>query len=190
MTMKKQRQSITEKEHKKLLAMLKGADIRESKRKNLMITFILLYFTGMRISEIRALKVKDLKTLLEKKELVINTSKTHDQRKIFLSKDFEKALKTCSRLQEPDENFLIQKHSYPTSTIHEKSFIMSVNRFMKETLGAGYTSHAYRRGILTDMAAKSINPKVMMAFINHKSIKTTMSYIQPTDAMIKNALIR
>ena len=184
------KQSVTTKDYKRLISIVKGADIRESKRENLKITFILLYYTGMRISELRPLKVKDLKTLLEQKELIIKTSKTKDERKIFLSKEFEKALRNCKRINEPDNHFIIQKHSYPTSTLHEKSFIMSVNKFMKENLGQGFTSHSFRQGILTDMAAKQINPKVIMKFINHRSIKTTLRYIKPTDDMVKDALIR
>lgn len=61
---------------------------------------------------------------------------------------------------------------------------------MKEVLGAGYTSHSLRQGLLTEMGSKTINTKTISKFIGHVDIKTAMRYINPTDADIMNSLIR
>ena len=182
--------SITSKEYKKLLAQSKGQDMREYKRQNLLNTFIILYYTGLRLNEIQNLNIKDIQELLKEGELKIYTSKTKSERKLYLSKDFEKDILKYFNLEQDSLNKVIQKHNYKRSSIHEKSYVMLINKFMKETLGDSYTSHSFRQGILTEMASKGINVKIMAKFINHKNVSTTLRYVTPTDDDVKNAMIR
>ncbi len=70
------RENITEVEHQKLLTYLNGKeDLTINTKNNLRRTFILLYFTGMRVNEVKQLKVKDINTIYEKEELIIVTHK-------------------------------------------------------------------------------------------------------------------
>ena len=79
------RENITEVEYQKLLTYLNGKeDLTTNTKNNLRRTFILLYFTGMRINEVKQLKVKDINTIFEKEELIIVTHKT--RKKTFLFK--------------------------------------------------------------------------------------------------------
>ena len=62
---------------KKLLTYLNGKeDLTTNTKNNLRRTFILLYFTGMRVNEVKQLKVKDINTIFEKEELIIVTHKS------------------------------------------------------------------------------------------------------------------
>lgn len=61
---------------------------------------------------------------------------------------------------------------------------------MKHVLGAGYTSHSFRQGLITEMGSRSVNPKIIQSFIGHKNINTTLGYIKPTSDDVKNALVR
>ena len=61
---------------------------------------------------------------------------------------------------------------------------------MKSILGAGYTSHSFRQGLISEMGAKGINAKIISKFIGHSDVKTTMHYIKPTDDDVKGAMIR
>ena len=61
---------------------------------------------------------------------------------------------------------------------------------MKSILGAGYTSHSFRQGLISEMGAKGINAKIISKFIGHSDVKTTMRYINPTDDDLKNAIVR
>ena len=55
------RENITEVEYQKLLTYLNGKeDSTTNTKNNLKRTFILLYFTGMRVNEVKQLKVKDI----------------------------------------------------------------------------------------------------------------------------------
>ena len=80
------RENITEVEYQKLLTYLNGKeDLTTNTKNNLRRTFILLYFTGMRVNEVKQLKVKDINTIFEKEELIIVTHKTRKERKLFFS---------------------------------------------------------------------------------------------------------
>jgi integrase/recombinase XerD len=78
-------------------------------KNNLKRTFILLYFTGMRINEVKQLKVKDINTIFEKEELIIVTHKTRKERKLFFSKEAIKQIKKHFVFNDDskDEDFII-----------------------------------------------------------------------------------
>lgn len=64
------RENITEVDYQKLLVYLNGkVNLTSNTKNNLKRTFVLLYFTGMRINEVKQLKVKNINTIFEKKEL-------------------------------------------------------------------------------------------------------------------------
>ncbi len=67
-------------------------DLRRNTKKNLLRTFVFLYYTGARLNELQTLKVKDVKRLLEKGELFLFTQKTDSQRKLYLSSRFKNDL--------------------------------------------------------------------------------------------------
>ena len=61
---------------------------------------------------------------------------------------------------------------------------------MKDALGDGFTSHSFRQGLISEMASKSVNVKIISQFIGHSDVKTTLHYVKPTDNDIENALVR
>jgi len=75
-------------------------------------------------------------------------------------------------------------------SLHPLTFIAQVNTVMKSILGAGYTSHSFRQGLITEMGAKGINVKIISQFIGHSDVKTTMRYIKPTDDDVRGAMVR
>lgn len=61
------RENITEVEYQKLLIYLNGKEnLTTNTKNNLKRTFILLFYTGMRINEVKQLKVKDIDTIIQK----------------------------------------------------------------------------------------------------------------------------
>jgi len=188
--MKAIKENINSKEFKKLMIYTRGReDLRQNTKKNLLRTFVFLYYTGARLNELQTLKVKDVKRLLEKGELFLFTQKTDSQRKLYLSSRFRHDLLNLN-IEEDEENRLIQRAGYPKSSMHPLSYIAIVNKFIKETLGPNYTSHSFRQGLLTEMAAKGINVQIMAKFVGHSSFKTTLNYVTPTDEMIMSSLVR
>ena len=186
------RENITEIEYQKLLTYLNGKEnLTANTKSNLKRTFILLYYTGMRINEVKQLRVKDIYTIFEKEELIIITHKTRRERKLFFSKEASKQIRKHFVFDEysKDDDFIITVKGDTSKTPSSSTFISKMNKFIQEVLGHRYSSHSFRAGIITDMA-KSINPKFIKEFIGHSDIKTTMRYIRPTSEDLKKCLIR
>jgi len=193
-TVKRIKENIKETEYKRLVTFVRGDEaIRESTRTNLLRTFTILYYTGMRLNELQDLRISDIKELLEQGTVKIFLQKTKSERKLYLTKDFKKQLeKLFDFTIEEDTNRVICKGSNKNkkTAINNIVFIQQVNKYIKNILGSGYTSHSFRQGIISEFGAKGVNIKIISKFVGHSDVKTTMRYITPTDEDIMSNLIR
>ena len=194
-TLKRIKESVTEHEYKKLLSAVRGDEsLRENTKDNLLRAFTILYFTGLRLNELQQMKLLHIKELLEDGETKLLLPKTKSERKLFAGDEFKKQLKKLFAIT-ADTDLQIKVISKGSSqskkeSIHPLTFIAQVNDVMKSILGAGYTSHSFRQGLISEMGAKGINTKIISKFIGHADVKTTMGYIKPTDEDVKGAMIR
>ena len=190
---KRIKESITKDEYRKLIHYtLNDPKIKETSRTNLICTFTILYYLGMRINELQELRLYHIQELLDTGATKLILPKTNSERKLFASREFKKELKPLFEEQLLDDDLqkrIITKKS-SNSAINPIVFIKQVNSKMKEVLGNGYTSHSFRQGLITQMASKQINVKIISKFIGHSDVKTTMRYIKPTDEDLKGAMIR
>jgi len=186
------KENITSIEYKKLMTFTRGDEtLRENTKMNLLRTFTILFYTGLRLNELKELRIKHIQELLDNGVLKIELSKTSSERKLYLSDEFRKQLVKLFDFENEDfENRVIAKGSNKRSTINNITFIQQINKFLLKVLGDGYTSHSFRQGLLTEMGSKGINVKIMSHFIGHKNVTTTMRYVKPTDDDILNCLIR
>lgn len=188
------KENITEVEFKKLMASVRGSEsLRLNTKSNLLRTFVILFYTGMRLNELQDLRVKDIKELLENGTVKIFLKKTSSERKLYLTKDFKKQLEKLFDFDiEDDTNRVISKGANKTkkTPINHIVFIQQVNKFIKDILGTGYTSHSFRQGIISEFGAKGVNIKIISKFVGHSDVKTTMRYITPTDEDIMMNLVR
>jgi integrase len=187
------KESITKEEYKKLLHFTSNdINIKDNSKQNLLRTFTILYFTGLRLNELQQMKLQHIKELLENGVTKLILPKTKSERKLFASTQFKKELKPLfeEQLQRDtlDKRIITKKST--NSSINSDVFIKQVNSKIKEILGDGYTSHSFRQGLITQMGAKGINAKIISKFIGHSDVKTTMGYIKPTDDDVKGAMIR
>lgn len=191
---KKIKENITEVEYKKLMSFTRGNEtLRNNTKLNLLRTFTILFFTGLRLNEVQELKIINIKNLIENKNVKIDISKTSTQRKLYLTNSFQKELlKLFDFKNELDDNKIISKGSDKNkrTSINKIVFIQQVNKTIKEILGEGFSSHSFRQGLITEMGSKSINIKIISQFVGHKNVSTTMGYMKPTDEQILNNLIR
>lgn len=191
--LKRIKESITEVEYKKLMNAVRGDEsIRENSRSNLLRTFTILYFTGLRLNELQQMKLWHIKELMEGGTCKLIMPKTNSERKLFAGEEFKKQLKKLFQLDEDLDTRVISKGSAKNGRtgINHDVFIKQVNKVMKSVLGDGYTSHSFRQGLITEMGAKQINTKIISKFIGHSDVKTTMRYINPTDDDLKGAMVR
>jgi integrase len=193
-SIKRIKENITEIEFKKLMASTRGNEnIRANTKSNLLRTFVILYYTGMRLNELQDLRIKDIKELLDNGTVKIFLKKTSSQRKLYLTKEFKKQLlKIFNFCNEDDENRIICKGSVKSKrgSINSIVFIQQVNKFINDVLGSGFTSHSFRQGLISEFGAKGVNIKIISKFVGHSDVKTTMRYITPTDEDIFMNLIR
>jgi len=90
---KRIKENITQVEFKKLMASVRGSEsLRVNTKSNLLRTFVLLYYTGMRLNELQDLRVKDIKELLDIGTVKVFLKKTSSERKLYVTKDFKKQL--------------------------------------------------------------------------------------------------
>ena len=69
--------SITKEEYKKLLNFTSNdINIKDNSKQNLLRTFTILYFTGLRLNELQEIKLSHIKELLEKGETKLILPKT------------------------------------------------------------------------------------------------------------------
>lgn len=182
--------NVTKTEYILLIENIKGSNLREQTKRNLLFTYVLLYYTGMRLNEVQGLNVKDVIALL-KDDLIIHTDKTDSERKLYISEKGKRdIIKLLGEYLNSPNDKVIQKLGHPNSSIHPISYINLVNKHMKKVLGDRFTSHSFRQGLITEMGARSVNPKIIQHFIGHKSIKTTLNYITPSKEDIQNSLVR
>lgn len=192
MSTKKIKKSITEKEYRFLMNYTRGDEsLKTFNRDRFLKIFSFLYFSGIRINEISQIKFKHIEEIFKKGETVIVTHKTKSERVLFFS---ENAIKEIRKYFDPSQNdeedFVVCSWGNPKTKLHDISLINLVNKYMKKILGEGFTSHSFRQGILTEMGAKSINPKIMQSFIGHSDVKTTLRYVKPTSNDVKASLVR
>ncbi len=187
------KESIMEVDYKKLMTYLRGDEgIQDNTKINLMRTFTLLYYTGARLNELLQLSNSDIQKIMLTNELIIKTHKTKNERKIYFT---DQALKEIKKLffninEEKSDYKIIRSKGKPYQSPHNITYIQQINKYMKSILGDRYTSHSFRQGLITEMAIKGINVKIIKEYIGHSDVKTTLKYVKPSKIDIKDALVR
>jgi len=189
---KRVKKSVTEKEYKKLMASVRGdEDIKSFNQKRFLKIFSILYYSGLRVNEITQIKYSHIAQIIETSETIIISHKTSRERVLYFSDNAIKEIKKYFIHEESElNNYCITSWSNPQKTFHEVSLIQLVNKYMKNILGDNFTSHSFRQGLITEMGSKSINPRVIQAYIGHKSVSTTLNYIRPSESDIRDSLVR
>lgn len=192
---KRIKESVTELEYKKLMNAVRGNDsMRNTTKQNLLRTFTILYFTGLRLNELQQMRLHHIRDLLEQGSCKLILPKTNSERKLFAGDKFKKQLLKLIEITTVSDldGRVISKGSSKSKRIgiNHDVFIKQVNKVMKFVLGEGYTSHSFRQGLITEMGSKQINTKIISKFIGHSDVKTTMRYINPTDEDLKGAMVR
>lgn len=188
--MKRVRYSIGSDEYKRLITYTMGdCSLKLHSRKKLLKIFGVLYYTGIRLNEIAYITVAKLREIIKNEGGIIYTSKKDKQRQLYFS---EEACKSIKKLIKDDagENYIATSWNKTTTPMHHISLIQMVNKYMLKVLGAGYTSHSFRQGIITEMFRAKVSTAEVQKFIGHSDPATTLRYAKPTDADVKNSLVR
>jgi integrase/recombinase XerD len=181
---------ILAKQYQTLKTYINGMDTFETTKVKWLRSVEILYMSGMRVSEILDLKIKDIKSGIDKSELSVFVKKQKVIRHIPLSEKSVKILKKLIDGETDMGGYLIHKRNSIKCGLNPNGFTKEFNDLIQTVLGENYSSHSFRKGIITEMGVRGINPTIIKEFINHKNISTTLNYIKPTSDDIRNSLLR
>lgn len=153
----------------------------------------LTFYAGLRISEVAALKYSDVvaadSTIKTEIFLAADQVKAGHARTVFVSDKLRKELATyAATLKRIDQDqlpfFRTQKRQgFSANTLCQHFFWM-----YKRAGIAGASSHSGRRTFITTLASKGVGVRVLAALAGHRSIQTTMRYIDCSDDMKRAAV--
>ena len=189
--MKRIRHSVGSAEYKKLIThAMSDVTLKEHTRKKLLRIFGVMYYTGIRVNEIAHITIGKLLQLTTEQGGVIYTSKKDKERKLYLSAEACKKLKQLIKDETNPDAHIASSWNKPTTPMHKISLIKLVNDYMKKVLGAGYTSHSFRQGLISQMLEAQIATPAVRDFIGHADAATTLKYAKATDEYIHSSLVR
>ena len=160
---------ILEREYKILKSYINGLETFETTKIKWLRSLEILYMGGMRVSEILDIKIKDIKDGIEKSV---------------------KVLKKLIENETDINGYFIHKRNNVRNNLNSIGFTKDFNQLIQIVLGKNYSTHSFRKGIITEMGVSGINPKIIQHFVSHKNISTTLNYINPTSDDIRNSLLR
>ncbi len=137
----------------------------------------LLYGSGLRVSEVCNLKIKDLDFM--NLSLKIRDSKGHKDRITLLSEKTVESLKNLTEGRGGNEYIFLTLHKrkYTIRTVQK---IFS-NALQKTSLKKKPTCHTLRHCFATHLLELGTDLTTIKNLLGHKSVKTTMVYIKLAD---------
>lgn len=145
----------------------------------------LLHVSALRVSEMLDIRTSDIIKAVESGVLRVYISKQDKMRDIPLSVLSVNKLKN-SLDDEYEEYYLSNAQG---AALNSKGFTAEINKFIKATLGVGYSSHGFRIGTIEAMVENKVDPRTVQEFIGHANVSTTLGYYDPSENTIRKALV-
>jgi integrase/recombinase XerD len=187
---KRNSKPILNQQYKILKSYINGLDTFQTTKTKWIRSLEILFMSGMRVSEILDIRIKSIIDAIDNGELSIYVKKQKIIRHIPLSDKSVKILKRLIDGETDVDGYFIHRRNCVKGKLNPNGFTKEFNDLIQTVLGDNYSSHSFRKGIITEMGTNGINPKIIQHFISHKNISTTLNYINPTTDDIRNALLR
>jgi len=176
------REAINEKEFQETLKLVQQNHFVAGRKKG---ALILLYVTGLRVSNLLKFTVKNMKEFFDKGETLIDLIKKGKKKhNVVLSEKSCQLIKTNHQhffqLMESknDEQYLFTTTANLHKPINRSSFDTELNKVLikaSHKFQKHIRTHSFRASIITDFL-KSTPIDVVKEIIGHKDIKTTLHY--------------
>ena len=146
----------------------------------------LLYSTGLRVSEVANLKLKDIN--LKKSEIKILGKGNKERIVIFNNKSKEKII---SYLKNDKRYISIKKEALFQNKFKEALSTRSIQRILKKYLNfsginSKYSTHTLRHTFATHLLEGGADIKVIQQLMGHSSPETTKIYTHVSSSTLKN----
>jgi len=182
-----QAKTLTATELKQVLHVIKGSS-RYVERDLAMI--LLTHWCGMRVGEVAALRVCDVRNergdIHTEIRLSAADTKTNTARTVYVPEKMQRVLRDYLKVrgaQRSEFLFVSQK----SDCFSANTATQLLGRLYKRAGIYGARSHSGRRTFITQLAAKGVGVRVLAALAGHRSIQTTQHYIDVNDEMLRNA---
>ena len=152
---------------------------------NLRLLFDLLWITGGRISEILALRARDLQRRRSRYYLRVVRSK----RRRPLHESLPLPIELGLRLEE----FIRLRgleDDQPLFSMSRSTAWRKIRKLGEEVLGRRVTPHMFRHGRVYDLARQGTHPFVIAKLVGHADLQTTLGYFHPGEEDLLEAIER
>jgi integrase/recombinase XerD len=147
---------------------------------------------GMRIGEIAALKIGDVRGIdgraVEVIHLTKHQTKGNRSRRVFLSDELRKLLNTYLAQIEQLDNGRAFVRSTRTGGHFSNVSLSSRLKAIYESAGIKTSSHSGRRTFATALHERSVGIKTIQHLLGHANIQTTALYVEVRDDQLANAV--
>jgi integrase len=170
--------SLDEKIAKTSLLKNKSVKLELNKLEAIKAVITILIFTGLRISETRLITIGDIRKAIKYLSFVVYEQKKKKYRKVEISKTGAKAFKLVFKkyLDEISDNNLVIRRYKRIQTPYSPNYLQNmINNYIHSVLGEEYTSHSFRRLVITEVI-KTHGVEYAKAVANHSKIETTFIY--------------
>jgi len=190
MKIAKIKDNISKKEFQHLINyLIADISVRSIRKDRLLKLFNLLYITGLRVNETTTLTNIQIKELLEQKQTKVIAHKQKLEKVIYLTESSCKQLYKYFEIIDNDDLIFQSERGSKRSSLSSNSVIRDINSYLKKVFpNKNITSHSFRQSLISELAEKNINTKVIQTLIGHKSISSTYRYIKPSEEQILNSL--
>ena len=172
--------------------VVENKTMKAQTKSNVIKSFYLLYFFGLRVGELTFLTGKDVKKVIETKVLSLgNNTKTKRPREAHIDPVHIGILEEvfAQELQEDDDYSLIRPWGKLRSQYNRSALQKLLNDVIHKALNSKqYTTHSFRAGYITELHRKGVSIKTISKVIGHTKEATTMIYITVSDEEKREAV--
>ena len=189
-TMAKQAKVLNNMEIRRVLDYV--ATRKHSQRNRALV--IMMFNTGMRVSEVASLRIKDVVdsegNIKNEILLLAENTKTNEARTVFVNEKLRKELQQYSKLLASANSnhkfFYSQKRDSDGFTAN--TLTQHFHYLYKRVGLDGCSSHSARRTFITTLANKGISVRVIMGLSGHKALSSVQCYIDCNSELMRNAV--
>jgi integrase/recombinase XerD len=156
------------------------------------LAFVLSIYAGMRIGEIAALKISDVRTaqceVRREIKLTAQQTKGSKGRTVVLSDRVRREIAThlTNRLNSRDSAPLIA--SQRNARFFSNVSLSMLFKEIYDLAGIRTSSHSGRRTFATRLNEKGVGMKTIQRLMGHKNIATTALYCEVSETIMRNAV--
>jgi integrase/recombinase XerD len=158
------------------------------------VMLLLTVWTGMRVGEVSALTINDIRTdageIKDEIYLAAERVKYRHARTVYINQrmreELDKYVKTKHWISDDQPLFSTQQN--PRKSFSPNTLAQHFHYLYRKAGVSGASSHSGRRTFITTLANKGVSVRLLASLCGHRSIATTQQYIDVNDDLKRRAV--